>query len=205
MARIVDAAEALFGERGYDGAAIGGIADRAGCSVGAVYARFRDKESLFRHVHAAHCRGLVETAERAAAAPPGPLGLLLGGIALELFRFAEGRRALTRVFIQRSGADRAFHARYAEAWDEVTRALRAALLARGEDISHPEPRAAVDFVLQLLHSLWANDVLHHDRREIAAARSPGELARRFAEVAAGYLGEPIRPEATRSSRSAARA
>jgi AcrR family transcriptional regulator len=45
--RIVAAAEWAFAERGYEGARISDIAKRAGCSVGAVYFRFADKDALF--------------------------------------------------------------------------------------------------------------------------------------------------------------
>ncbi|HEY4125614.1 MAG TPA: TetR/AcrR family transcriptional regulator [Rhizomicrobium sp.] len=45
--RIVAAAEWAFAEKGYEGARIADIAKRAGCSVGAVYFRFADKDALF--------------------------------------------------------------------------------------------------------------------------------------------------------------
>ncbi|HTO41872.1 MAG TPA: TetR/AcrR family transcriptional regulator, partial [Rhizomicrobium sp.] len=45
--RIVAAAEWAFAEKGYEGARIADIAARAGCSVGAVYFRFADKDALF--------------------------------------------------------------------------------------------------------------------------------------------------------------
>lgn len=46
-ARILAAAEKVFGEKGYSGTHIAGIAEAAGCSVGAVYFRFKDKDALF--------------------------------------------------------------------------------------------------------------------------------------------------------------
>jgi AcrR family transcriptional regulator len=45
--RILRAAERCFAEAGYDGAHISAIAKKAGCSVGAVYFRFKDKDALF--------------------------------------------------------------------------------------------------------------------------------------------------------------
>lgn len=45
--RILDAAERVFAEKGYDRASLAAIASAAGCSVGAVYARFKDKDALF--------------------------------------------------------------------------------------------------------------------------------------------------------------
>lgn len=46
-ARILAAAEEIFAENGYDGARLSDIAERAECSVGAVYFRFKDKNALF--------------------------------------------------------------------------------------------------------------------------------------------------------------
>jgi AcrR family transcriptional regulator len=46
-ARLLEAAESVFAEKGYDGAKISDIAQEAGFSVGAVYFRFKDKSALF--------------------------------------------------------------------------------------------------------------------------------------------------------------
>lgn len=45
--RLLQAAEIVFAEKGYDGARLSDIAQEAGCSVGAVYFRFKDKDALF--------------------------------------------------------------------------------------------------------------------------------------------------------------
>ena len=45
--RLLGAAEKVFADNGYDGAKISDIAEEAGCSVGAVYFRFKDKDALF--------------------------------------------------------------------------------------------------------------------------------------------------------------
>lgn len=46
-ARILTAAERVFAEKGYDGARLSDIASVAGCSVGTLYFRFKDKDALF--------------------------------------------------------------------------------------------------------------------------------------------------------------
>ena len=45
--RLLEAAEVVFAQKGYDGARLADIANEAGCSVGAVYFRFKDKSALF--------------------------------------------------------------------------------------------------------------------------------------------------------------
>jgi AcrR family transcriptional regulator len=46
-AKILAAAEQVFADKGYDGARLSDIAEVAGCSVGATYFRFKDKDALF--------------------------------------------------------------------------------------------------------------------------------------------------------------
>lgn len=48
--KVLDAARALFAERGYDAATIRDIAKGAGMSTGAVFANFQDKAELFEAV-----------------------------------------------------------------------------------------------------------------------------------------------------------
>jgi AcrR family transcriptional regulator len=50
LERILDAAEELFGQRGFEGTTVAEIARAAQSSVGALYARFADKEALLRCV-----------------------------------------------------------------------------------------------------------------------------------------------------------
>ena len=44
--RLVEAATAVFAERGYDGARVGDIARRAGLTTGAIYSNFTGKAQL---------------------------------------------------------------------------------------------------------------------------------------------------------------
>ena len=55
QARILDAAIALFAERGYDGASISVIAERAGVSRATVFWHFSDKATLFQEA----CRRML--------------------------------------------------------------------------------------------------------------------------------------------------
>lgn len=64
-AELLATAAGVFGERGYDGASVEEIAERAGYSHGAVYSNFTGKEALFLAVFeeymAARARELAET------------------------------------------------------------------------------------------------------------------------------------------------
>ena len=65
--RIVRAAVAVFGEKGYHRATIADVVARSGLSVGAIYTHFRNKEELFlRSCDLISGRGLDELAIRLA-------------------------------------------------------------------------------------------------------------------------------------------
>ena len=60
-AKLVEAAAAVFAERGYDGAGVQEIARRAGLTTGAIYGRFSGKAELLRE--AIHSRSTDELDE----------------------------------------------------------------------------------------------------------------------------------------------
>jgi len=62
--RILAAAEEVFAERGYEGAALADIARRAGFTTGAIYGCFRDKAELLLEV----VRSVLESQQEAAVA-----------------------------------------------------------------------------------------------------------------------------------------
>jgi len=51
LSRILDAAEAILAEKGWEDASVAEIARRAGSSVGAFYTRFPDKDTLLAALH----------------------------------------------------------------------------------------------------------------------------------------------------------
>ena len=50
-AQLLDAAEEVFGRKGFHEATLKEVAERAGFSVGSVYSFFENKDDLFRHVY----------------------------------------------------------------------------------------------------------------------------------------------------------
>lgn len=74
---IVDAALAVFAERGFAAAKLDDIARRAGVSKGALYLYFETKEELFRAVVAQAIAPDMQAIRAVVAAHPGPLSDLL--------------------------------------------------------------------------------------------------------------------------------
>jgi len=64
QARILAAAEQEFALKGYEGARLADIAEAAGCSVGTVYFRFKDKSALFLAIAEAFANDARETLKK---------------------------------------------------------------------------------------------------------------------------------------------
>ena len=69
-ARILDAAEAVFAERGYDAASLGAVADRVGIRPQAIYNHFHGKWELYVAVLERLMGPFLQVLEGALDAPP---------------------------------------------------------------------------------------------------------------------------------------
>jgi AcrR family transcriptional regulator len=190
LRRITDAAEILFAENGYEGTTVNDIVSRARCSVGAFYARFKDKESLFLHIHDRRCEQLTQRIEFLCdlfRAENASLEVMVRQCVRALFLYSEERRALTRVFIQRSGTDPEFHERYARTWGDVQARIRPMMIKRVSETGGADPARKVDFALQLMHSLWANDVLHHGVKDITGQETGEALVEDLIDACLAWL------------------
>lgn len=78
--KVLDAARALFAERGYEPATIRDIAKGAGMSTGAVFANFQDKAELFEAVLAEDMGRLADSLKAAVAAESDLRGRLLAAL-----------------------------------------------------------------------------------------------------------------------------
>ncbi len=99
--RIVAAAEKAFADKGYEGARISDIAKRAGCSVGAVYFRFADKDALFFAIAESFRAGVRERlpllTQRSFAGPEDVVQRYVTAVAEQL----RSHRGLFRAIVER--------------------------------------------------------------------------------------------------------
>ncbi len=88
-AQLVEAAAAVFGEKGYDRAGVAEIARRAGVTTGAIYSRYRSKAELLVEAVRVHCTGplddlLLDNGSRDTAAALDEAGAVIGSRGLGL-------------------------------------------------------------------------------------------------------------------------
>jgi len=97
--RILDAAGALFAERGYDGVSIADIAGASDISTGLVYYHFKDKATLYESVVHQGLQLLEETAAQALGAEGTPTERIRTFV-LRYMELLEGHPALMRLLIR---------------------------------------------------------------------------------------------------------
>jgi AcrR family transcriptional regulator len=162
--RLLNAAERILESRGLDAATVPVIAAGAGMSVGNVYKRFPDKDSLLSAVYE---RFFAEAlAANEFALDPGkwkdiPTTEVLSTLVTGMIEGCRSRRALVRALLlyAQTHGDAEFRA-HAEAMRLETLGLFERLLRdRRADIGHPHPERAIRFVVMLLAHALENAVM----------------------------------------------
>jgi AcrR family transcriptional regulator len=78
--RVVDAAEALFAEKGVEASKMEEIAREAGLSLGTLYSVFRGKSAILEAVHATRLQELLRTSVSATRGLENPVDVLVAGV-----------------------------------------------------------------------------------------------------------------------------
>jgi AcrR family transcriptional regulator len=180
LRKLIDAAAAEFGERGYHEAAITGITQRAGVALGTFYTYFESKEEVFRALVREMSRATrAHVAEAVKAAPDR---LAAERIGLEAFiGFVRQHPELYRIIEEAQFvAQDAYREHYRTFADAYRRNLAAAR-GRGEIAEGPdEPRAwaliGMSVFLGMRYGLWEEDL------------TPGEVA----DAAISLVSEGLR-------------
>jgi AcrR family transcriptional regulator len=189
--RILDAAEALVADKGFDDTPVAEIVRRADSSVGAFYARFRDKDALLQELYERFLAQATATADDALD-PPRWDGARIAEILADVVRFLvqiyRERAGLMRVFVLRTRSDPSFQARRERLSQHVSDGLSTLLLARRAEIRHPDPERAAAFGLTLVFSTLDSALLFGELRAGRLAFSDEQLADELTRAYLAYLG-----------------
>jgi len=153
-AHILDAAERVFGEKGFHGATLKEVADEAEFSVGALYAFFAGKDDLFAQVLERQGGALLAEMERALVGARGALDQLhrIADASVGWFR---ARPDFYRLFQRELGG--------------ATWAMRASLNEAG----YAHYREVLSFEERVFAAGVASGELRDDEPDIAAALFSG--------------------------------
>jgi AcrR family transcriptional regulator len=196
--RLLDAAEQLVGEKGFGDATIAELVRRAGSSVGAFYARFRDKDGLLYALYERYLEQAIATAD-AALDPRRWEGASIPEIVHAVVPFLVSvyreRQGLIRAFVLRNHVDPEFRARQERLSHYVNAGLSRLLLARAGEIRHPAPARAATFGLTMTVNTIESAVLFGELRSSALTLSDEELAAELIRAFLAYLGAVEAPRA----------
>ena len=192
--RLLGAAEKILESGGLEAATVPEIAVRAGMSVGNVYKRFPNKDSLLRAVYErffAESLAANEFALDPAKWKDIPSTEVLSTLVTGMIEGYRSRRALVRALLlyAQTHGDAEFRAHAEEMRQETLGLFERLLRDRRADIGHPHPERAIRFVVTLLAHALENAVMS-EGGGIAAGDFLSHVPETSVElfrVASGYL------------------
>jgi AcrR family transcriptional regulator len=204
LKRLLDAAEELIAEKGHKAVSIPDIARRAKSSVGGFYGRFRDKNELLRALEERHFLELSARVERLADASrwaAAPTVAIVEAAVVELVSITREKRPLIAAFLANALDDPVLLEGGLRFRRSVEERLSALFLQRREEMTHPDPRLAIDLAIQTAFAIMQQHVLLEETHAAGHTLSDAELQREIATLVLRYLGiEPHRPPTARQRR-----
>jgi len=194
LAAIVKAARAVLAEKGHEGLTIPEVVARAGCSVGCFYGRFENKETLLSHVS----RKFFEEAEMGWQQFLDP-GRWEHASALSIIEemvrstvvCTRADEALLRAFTlywQTTDLDAGTREAAARHYQRLFDGLAELLLARRDQVAHPQPEAAIKFAIEWMDATITERLLLRTYRLNQVPFTDEELIRELTRALACYLG-----------------
>jgi len=191
LERLLDAAEQMLDFVGLEGATVPAIAAAAGVSVGTVYKRFPDKDTLLRAVYERFYTDLL-AANQFALDPAKwvdtPTIELVTTLVAGMVEGYRSRKSLIRALLlyAQTHTDSDFRAHAEDLRLETLQHFETLLRDRRTDIGHPHPERAIRFVVALFgHALQDSVVSETGSRDLLSSGT--ETAAELAKIVVGYL------------------
>ena len=198
LERVLGASIALLEDKGFDAFTIQDVSQRAEVSVGAIYARFGSKETLLRAVHQHAMTSIGTQQHDAVAAVDGKSGKPAHNVIVDAVRAVasvfRGNESLLRAFMHLGAVDDEISRRGSENSIDLARQFRATVLAHRDEITHPDPEAAVDVAFRMAYCTFARQVMYGPTFESDRPIPWDELVNEVGAACAAYLlGAPAPP------------
>lgn len=195
LAAILDAAEILIAEKGYEAASINEIARMAGVTSGALYGRFDGKDGLLSGMFERHCARLqVSFDELCARINSGQLSMraALEGAMQSMVVLYRDNGALVRAINRAASTSPTLRTEVMSFNRAVCAALYRALERYAPQISHPHPALAMklghEAGTRLLRSSILNEEIDYaDLRALGYRIDDATLALEAARIWESYL------------------
>jgi len=191
LERLLESTESLLADKGFEGVTVAEIAMRAGVSVGAVYSRFRGKDALLQCLLERFVEEATTTTDETLAIERWQ-GACIEEITSEFIVFLveihRTRIGLLRELLARAHGSAPMGERKEELIRYIGDRLAALLLAREQQITHPDPAFAVRFAFRLALGCLEQAILSGGSIPYGLPASDDRLAAELTRTFLNYLG-----------------
>ena len=185
--RVLAAAHQLLEENGFEGFTVQEVASRAGVSVGAIYERFGNKETLLHTVHARLTETILAFDASEAGPEPAATGELIEVLVRRLATTLGAHQAIVRAFMHIGALDDVIADRGSLVIIELGLRFKGALRPRVADFSHPDPELALDVAFRIAYSTLARQIMYGALFESEVDLGWDQLTSELAVVCRCYL------------------
>jgi len=189
MARMLDAAEALFAEGGVEALTVEAVVERSNTSVGSFYARFGERDGLLEAMHERFLERLAAGGQIAiqAAARQKKLVGALEVLITHMFAIVREYRNSARFFVMHRSTDVKLRAQGIQANAVFARMFADLVLRYQNEIAHAKPANAADVAWRMTFAMFAQQVMFENQEVSGVAISDKALVRELARCLTAYL------------------
>jgi AcrR family transcriptional regulator len=189
MAKMLDAAEAIFAEGGDGALTVEAVIKRADTSVGSFYSRFGDRDGLLQAMHERFLLRLGG-ATHVAVAAAGNEKTLAAAIEVflsHLFTATQEYRNSARFFVLHRSSDPNLRAQGIRANALFAGIFSTLVLSHREEIAHAHPPTAADVTWRMLFAALAQQMMFDNEEVSGAPMTIPALVREITCCLAAYL------------------
>lgn len=199
LERILDAAESLIRERGFDNMTIAEVVQRSDSSVGSLYARFENKLGLLRAVqlrYHARVQNDIFAAFSGDESENESLGHTVGRIVTVLSRHVLSDSELFRAFVLQAVFDPGVRAQGERTSGQRRDKVTEVLLAHRAEIGHPDPVLAAHWFYTTLMAMLRERVTFGEGAELSGGFADDVLIAQMTSMLTSFLtNDTSRPAA----------
>lgn len=185
--RVLDAAYGLLEENGFEGFTVQEVAARANVSVGAIYERFGNKETLLRTVHARLMDTMAQFDSGTGAVEPTNASEMIDVLVRRVAATMGAHRAILRAFMHLGALDEVISSRGSLESVELSRRFKDALGPHAAEFRHADPDVALDVAFRITYSTLARQVMYGPLFESDVNLGWEQLTAELANACTAYL------------------
>ena len=189
MARMLDAADALFAEGGDEALTVEAVVERSSTSVGSFYARFGDRNGLLEAMHERFLERLGAGSQMAiqAAVRQKTLVGALEVLLTHMFAIVREYRNSARFFVMYRSTDVKLRTQGIQANAFFARMFADLVMRYQKEIAHAKPANAADVAWRMTFAMFAQQVMFENQEVSGVAISDKALVRELARCLTAYL------------------